>query len=472
MKITKKSSISFTTDCVYLLTKTSELASCKLNKVQEKYVRAELKENGKAVINAYSHLIFICLPKKSKEERYIQLDEYRRYGATVVDALNQAKVSTAAIIGAENDALIAVAEGMYMKNYQFLKYFEKAKEMANSMKSLQLKGKISATDVTELNATLESNTICRDLVNEPFSYLTAPQMAKDIQKIGKKCGFTVQVFNKKKIESLKMGGLLAVNRGSVDPPTFSIMEWKPKNAKNKKPIVLVGKGVVYDTGGLSLKPTANSMDQMKCDMGGAAMMIGTMAAVSKAKLPLHVIGLIPATDNRPGVNAYAPGDVITMHSGKTVEVLNTDAEGRMLLADALSYAKKYDPELVMNAATLTGAAVRAIGDFASCVMGTASQKEFDRLEKSGERTFERVVRMPFWKEYGDMIKSDIADIKNLGGASAGQITAGKFLEHFTDYPWIHIDIAGPSFISSPDSYRGKWATGYGVRLLFDMLKNR
>ena len=269
-----------------------------------------------------------------------------------------------------------------------------------------------------------------------------------------------------------MGGLLAVNRGSIDDPSFSILEWKPKNAKNKKPIILVGKGVVYDTGGLSLKPTPNSMDIMKCDMAGAAMMIGTVAAISRAELPLHVIALIPATDNRPGGNAYAPGDVVTMYDGSTVEVWNTDAEGRMLLADALSYAKKYDPELVIDSATLTGAAIRAIGSYASCIMGTADDKDFDQMESAGYQVFERVVKMPFWDEYRRELDSDIADLKNLGGAGAGQITAGKFLEHFTDYPWIHIDIAGPSFLTSPDSYRGKWGTGYGVRLLFEMLSNR
>jgi len=198
------------------------------------------------------------------------------------------------------------------------------------------------------------------------------------------------------------------------------------------------------------------------------MMIGTMAAVSRGELPLHIIALIPATDNRPGGNAYAPGDVVTMHSGATVEVLNTDAEGRMLLADALSYAKKYDPELVIDSATQTGAAIRAIGTYAACSMGTADDKVFDKLEECGFETFERVVRMPFWDEYGEELKSDIADMKNLGGSAAGQISAGKFLEHFTDYPWMHIDIAGPAFLSSDDSYRGKWGNGFGVRLLFDM----
>ncbi|MCL4154872.1 UNVERIFIED_CONTAM: hypothetical protein GTU68_031438 [Idotea baltica] len=211
---------------------------------------------------------------------------------------------------------------------------------------------------------------------------------------------------------------------------------------------------------------------MKSDMGGAAMMVGTMAAISKSKIPLHVIALIPATDNRPGGNAYVPGDIITMYDGTTVEVLNTDAEGRMLLADALSYAKKYDPELVIDAATLTGAAVRAIGSYASCIMGTADETEFEALDKSGFQTYERVARMPFWKEYGEEMKSDIADLKNIGGSAAGQISAGKFLEHFTDYPWIHIDIAGPAYNTAPDSYRGKYGTGYGVRLLTDMLWNK
>ncbi|MGB0424733.1 MAG: leucyl aminopeptidase family protein, partial [Flavobacteriales bacterium] len=264
---------------------------------------------------------------------------------------------------------------------------------------------------------------------------------------------------------------LAVNKGSIDPPTFSILEWKPKNAVNKKPIVLVGKGVVYDTGGLSLKPTANSMDFMKSDMAGSAMMAATVAAVAKNKLNVHVIALIPATDNRPSGNAYAPGDVITMYDGTTVEVMNTDAEGRLLLADALSYAKKFKPSLVMDAATLTGAAVRSVGTHASCIMSTCEDDTTSRLQKSGETTYERCIEFPLWDEYGKELKSEIADMTNLGGPLAGQITAGKFLEHFTDYPWVHIDIAGPSFLHAPQTYRPKGGTGVGVRLLYDFLKN-
>ena len=251
-----------------------------------------------------------------------------------------------------------------------------------------------------------------------------------MKRIGKAFGFTVETFNEKKIESLKMGGLLAVNKGSIEPPTFNILEYKPAKAKNKKPIVLVGKGVVYDTGGLSLKPTANSMDFMKCDMGGSAAVVGAIAASAKANLPLHIIALVPAVENRPGGNAYAPGDVITMFDGSTVEVLNTDAEGRLILADALTYAQKYNPELVIDMATLTGAAARAIGGQGVVTMGTADQATHDELKEAGFRTYERIAQFPFWDEYAESLKSAIADRKNLGGADAGMIYCRKILGAF------------------------------------------
>ena len=269
-----------------------------------------------------------------------------------------------------------------------------------------------------------------------------------------------------------MGGLLAVNLGSIDPPTFTIMEYKPKNAKNKQPIILIGKGVVYDTGGLSLKPTPNSMDLMKSDMAGAAAVGGALYAIAKAKLPVHVIGLVPATDNRPGGNAYAPGDVITMYNGLTVEMVNADAEGRMILADALAYAQSYNPLLVIDLATLTGSAIAAIGSAAIAAMGTADEKTKDELKQAGANVFERLAEMPFWDDYDEQIKSEIADMKNLGGPYAGSITAGKFLARYVNYPWMHFDIAGPSFLTTKDSYRLKGGTGVGVRLLFDFIKTR
>ena len=364
------------------------------------------------------------------------------------------------------------AEGFGLSAYEFLHHRKDQEKVAHQLEELCfVDDAISAKKIKELNAQLDATMWARDLVNEPLSHMTAMDLAKAFEAKGKQSGFSVDVLSKKKIQSLKMGGLLAVNKGSIDPPTFSILEWKPKKARNKKPVVLVGKGVVYDTGGLSLKPTPNSMDLMKSDMAGAAMMAGVISAVAQADLDVHVIALIPASDNRPSGNAYVPGDIITMFDGTTVEVLNTDAEGRLLLADALSYAKKYDPQLVFDAATLTGAAVRAVGTFASAIMGTADKKVIEQLQESGERTYERVVPFPLWADYGKEMKSAIADLNNLGSGLAGQITAGKFLEHFTDYPWIHIDIAGPSFLPSANTYRPKGASGVGVRLLFDFLKN-
>jgi leucyl aminopeptidase len=260
--------------------------------------------------------------------------------------------------------------------------------------------------------------------------------------------------------------------GSVIPPTFSIMEYKPQNAKNAKPYVLVGKGLVYDTGGLSLKPTANSMDSMKSDMAGSAAVIGAMYAIAKNNLPIYVVGLIPSTDNRPGENAYTPGDIIKLHNGKTVEVLNTDAEGRLILGDALSYASKYEPELCLDLATLTGAQVVAIGSLGAAIMGNAPDNEKAELVKAGNEVYERVAEMPFWEEYGEKVKSEIADLKNVGGPEGGCITAGKFLEAFVSYPWIHIDIAGPSFYNAKSNYIPKGGTGFGVKLLYQFLKSK
>jgi leucyl aminopeptidase len=206
-------------------------------------------------------------------------------------------------------------------------------------------------------------------------------------------------------------------------------------------------------------------------MSGSAAVVGTLNAVASNKLPLHVIGLIPATDNRIGLNALVADDVITMHDGTTVEIQNTDAEGRLILADALSYAKKYKPELVIDLATLTGAASAITGPFGTAMVGSADQKTKAALGKCGDEVYERIAELPFWSEYGDLLKSEIADLKNIGGPTGGAITAGKFLAHFTDYPWIHLDIAGPAFITKPEPYKAIGGTGVGVRLLYRFLSN-
>ena len=400
-------------------------------------------------------------------------EDTRRAAYGVVKFLNGQKAGEMSLENAatNKELAFAFAEGAILSSYQFLKYKTKDLKPNTLVKLLVNENSLTKNELTELEIVTTANLIARDLINEPLSYLTAEQLSKDIVKLGKEAGFKVEVFNKKKIESLKMGGLLAVNRGSQRPPTFNILEYKSAKAKNKKPLILVGKGVVYDTGGLSLKPTPNSMDMMKCDMGGAATVIGTMYAISKLKLPIHVIGLIPATDNRPGEDAYVPGDVVTMMNGLNVEVLNTDAEGRMILGDALAYADRYKPELVFDFATLTGAAKAAISGLATAYMGTASEEVKDKVEASSKNTHERLVEFPLWEEFAPLIKSDVADIKNVGGPEAGAITAGKFLECFTTYPWLHFDIAGSAYLMAEDNYRGKYATGVGVRLIVDFIKN-
>lgn len=408
------------------------------------------------------HYMYVVKTKKA------DLEKIRKFAHKIHNEVKH--VEEIAVVGTRDEQLEAFLEGIYLSDYQFLKYFTDKDKKKNKLKSIQVLG-ISQKKINELKNLIESTLWARTLVNEPVSYLDAPRLAMEIQKKKLNDGLKIKVLHKKEIEELRMGGLLAVNKGSEMPPTFTIMEWKPKNAKNKKPIVLVGKGVVYDTGGLSLKPTPHSMDLMKSDMGGAAMMAATMDAISKNKLPVHVVALIPATDNRPGKNAYAPGDIIEMYDGTTVEVLNTDAEGRMILADAIAYADKYKPEVIIDAATLTGAAVRAIGTKAAIVMGNAPRKYFKQLEKSGKNVHERVVEFPFWDEWKEEMKSDIADLKNIGSSNAGMITAGKFLEHFAKQPYIHIDIAGPAFLETQEDYKGKGATGFGVRLLYDFFKN-
>ncbi len=397
-----------------------------------------------------------------------QAEELRVIGAKIIAQLSK-EAKSLTLIGSASDQLF-IAEGMILASYQFIKYFKDADKKKLNLESICLSKDVSAKKLAELSDTAKAVFWARDRVNEPVSHLNASQLAEAISELGNEAGMTVQVLEKTQIESLKMGGLLAVNKGSIDQPTFTIVEYKHEKAINKKPIILVGKGVVYDTGGLSLKPTPGSMDVMKSDMAGAACMAGTIYLAALQKLKLHIIALIPATDNRPGLNAYAPGDVITMYDGTTVEVLNTDAEGRMILADALAYSNKYKPELVIDAATLTGAALRAIGTKASVIMGNADDKVFDQLEKAGNEVHERTVRFPFWDDYAAEIKSSIADLKNLGGPNAGMITAGKFLEHFVKSPYIHMDIAGPAWLDAKEDYKGQGGTGAGIRLLFNFLK--
>lgn len=436
------------------------------------YLRKQFADKDKDMvsINRLGNFAFVCRIDKGRTPNK-KLEKWRRKGESLIATITEHKISKILILeeGLHSQEALALAEGMMLGNYQFLKYRKDAEEKESPLQAIEIVSKsLKKEKVEQLSILCDAVYRCRSLVNEPLSALSAEDLAREFEKMGTEAGIKVEVLNKQKIEALRMGGLLAVNLGSVDPPTFTIMEYVPEKPVNKKPIVLVGKGVVYDTGGFSLKPS-NSMDTMKCDMAGSAAAAGAIYAIAKAGLPVHLVALMPATDNRTDGNAYVPGDIITMMDGTTVEVLNTDAEGRLLLADALSYAKKFDPLLVIDLATLTGAAHAAIGKYGMVGMHSKAGKQMENLKEAGLQVHERIAEFPFWDEYADLLKSENADLKNIGGPVAGAITAGKFLEHFTDYPWIHLDIASPAFLDKKDGYRTAGGTGVGIRLLFSFI---
>ena len=474
INLTKTTELLPDSSSVYIIRKSTSLEAYSFSKAEYEYFKRQLDDGEKQItINSYSRQSFIHVLNEEKDF-YIQKEELRKGAYDLLKQIKKAKIEELVVIDElwDPELSLAFVEGLVLSAYKFDKYFTDKKDQELKLKHIRLYSSyINESDLDELNVLCQAVYLSRDLVNEPVVYLNAEKLAEIIQSTLVPLGCKVEVLNKSRIQSLKMGGILAVNKGSIDPPTFSIIEWKPENAVNEKPVILVGKGVVYDTGGLSLKPTADSMDYMKSDMSGAAAVFGAMYAIAKSRVPVYLIGLIPATDNRPGGNAIAPGDIITMYDGTTVEITNTDAEGRLILADALSYAKQYTPQLVIDLATLTGSAKAALGSEGIVAFSTTDEDTYRKFEETGWNAYERLVKFPLWDEYRESIKSDVADLKNLGGKTSGAITAAKFLQHFVDYPWIHLDIAGPSYLSSPDSYRGKGGTGTGIRLLYDFLKN-
>lgn len=310
------------------------------------------------------------------------------------------------------------------------------------------------------------------LIDSPANLKTPQHLARFAENSAQKYKYSTTVWTKAQIQAAGMGGLLGVNQGSPDPPVFIVMEYKGTSQNGRLPKVgLVGKGVTFDTGGLSLKPS-NNMHYMKSDMGGAAAVLGTLEVAARLELPVHLIGIVPSTDNSVDAHALKPSDVITTYGGKTIEIIDTDAEGRLILADGLGYmVANYKPDILIDLATLTGSSVRTLGYLAAALFSNDDQLAH-HLEQAGQHCGERVWRLPLWEEYGDDMKSDVADIKNLSARPvAGAITAAKFLEFFTDsHPsWAHLDIAGAAFGDTPHG-QGKAATGYGVRLLTEFLE--
>lgn len=310
--------------------------------------------------------------------------------------------------------------------------------------------------------------MAREMISAPSNVMTPSAIAAQAKKVSKEFNLKCRVFSKSQAERMGMGAFLSVTRGSNEPPKLITLEYVPQTTKKTPLVALVGKGVTFDSGGISLKP-AKDMHKMKYDMAGAAIVLGTIAAAASLKLPLRIVSIIPATENMPDGKASKPGDVVKSLSGKTIEIQNTDAEGRLILADALTLSLKYKPSVIIDVATLTGACVIALGTNAAGVMSN-SRKITGLLADAGNMTFERVWELPLWDEYFDDIKSDIADIRNVGDGSAGAITGGIFLKQFVgDTPWAHLDIAGTTWIEKKHDYLGKGASGSGIRLLSKFL---
>ena len=443
-----------------------------LSKKELEYLKARREKDADSIVvfDRLPYRFFFInfdserLPGESQER-------LRRSADKVVAQLRSEKQTSLALTGEGviPEEVVAFAEGLFLADYTFDVY---KTEKPSHLAIVSIDESFLSAEELERNVNLwQCIQQCREWVNTPVADLNAESFAADLEKRSSQLGVKCTVFNKKKIQSLRMGGLLAVNKGSVDEPRFVVLEYTPDNAVNSKPLALVGKGVMYDTGGLNIKPE-DYMQEMKSDMAGAATMASVIFAAAANNLPVHIVALLPLTDSRPGFNAYAADDVLRMYDGTTVEVVNTDAEGRIILADAIAYAvDKYQPELLIDAATLTGAAVRAIGTFGIAAMQQGADNAFNLLRIVGNQVYERLVEFPFWPEYDELIKSEVADLKNCGIAQAGAITAGKFLSHFArKIPYIHLDIAGVAFFSKKQEYYTHGASGYGIRLLYAFLQ--
>lgn len=401
-------------------------------------------------------------------------DDWRAFGGTVLASLRTAKASAATVLldAPEGSDLTADLEaefamGAKLRAYAFDVY-KTTKKDGEKPKDLKLALSVADQKATKkawgsAEAIADGVILARNLVNEPANVLGPVEFAKKAQEL-EKLGVEVEVLGEKEMKKLKMGALLGVAQGSVRPPQLAVMRWNG-GKKGTAPVALIGKGVVFDTGGISIKP-AGGMEDMKGDMGGAAAVVGAMHAVAGRKAKANVIGVIGLVENMPDGNAQRPGDIVTAMSGTTIEVLNTDAEGRLVLADALWYTQeKYKPSIMIDLATLTGAVLVALGNLNAGLFSNSDELA-DNLLAAGKASGEPLWRLPLSKGYDKMIDTPNADVKNIGGRWAGSITAAQFLQRFAnDVPWAHLDIAGTAFGAPKDEICQSWASGYGVRLL-------
>ena len=423
-------------------------------------------------------IALVGLGKKSA----VNLEIIRTAFAKIMQYLRNINVQEAAtspelnLLPEEKDKTVqAIVEGALLGLYQYTPYKTVGREDIKEMEQLNIvvEGKeYSFIESAVKKAQIITGAVyfARDLVSAPSNEMTPSVMAQKAGQIARRKNVTGKVLDKAKIKLLGMNSLLGVAAGSNEEPKFIILEYSG-GSKSAAPIVLVGKGLTFDSGGICIKP-AEKMDEMKSDMAGGAAVMGAVMAAADLQLPLNIIGLIPATENMPSGTAYKPGDILKSYSGKTIEVINTDAEGRLILADALSYASRYKPAAIIDVATLTGACIIALGEDVIGMLGKDEQLKKE-INKAAKITGELVWELPLWESYHEQIKSDIADYKNSGGRAAGTITAAAFLSKFVgDFPWVHLDIAGPAWTSKDKSYIPKGASGIAVRLLVEFLRNR
>ena len=369
----------------------------------------------------------------------------------------------------------AILEGMMLGLYRFTPYKTIDRGNISDIQHIHMvvenEGalKIVEESARRAEAIAKAVIFARDLVSRPGNEMTPSDLAREARQVARKKGVTLRILDVARMKKLGMHALLGVARGSSEPAKFIILEYYGRR-KSDPPIALVGKGLTFDSGGISIKPS-EKMDEMKSDMAGGAAVMGAIMAAAELKLPVNVVGLIPATENLPGGRAYKPGDILKSLSGQTIEVITTDAEGRLILADALTYASRYRPAAVIDLATLTGACIVALGDQVIGMLGNDDGLK-SQIRRAADRTGERVWELPLWEDYHELIKSDVADFKNSGGRAGGTITAAAFLSKFVgNVSWVHLDIAGPSWLTKDKPYIPKGASGVGVRLMVQVLRD-
>lgn len=420
-----------------------------------------------------SRILLVGLGKKED----FDTDVARKVGGAIGNKLRDMDVKYMATVlhggdsGNKTDDLArGLTEGLVLSLYRYHDYFRDGRAQALKLEDVHIveknRSRIKGIDrgINTGSNIADSMNFTRDLVNGPPNEVTPTYLANKAKSLGKKFGMKVRVMDRDQCEKLGMGAFLAVAQGSEEPCKFMVMEY---DGGSKGTLCLVGKGITFDTGGISLKPGAD-MDLMKYDMGGSAAVFGAMHFAASQKIPMKVVGIISSTENMPSGKAYKPGDIITASNGVTIEIKNTDAEGRMILSDALVYAERYEPDAVVDLATLTGACVIALGS-ATAAMGN-DEWLLDQVTDAGLASGERVWPMPLWREYREQVKSTVADIRNAAGRDAGALTAGAFLGAFTDnYRWVHMDIAGAAWNDRPTPTMGQGAAGGGVRTLAQLM---